>query len=270
MAAIDSKTAMMVSTGMVCAYFLSQYLSKPAPKSYKISYFGGRGLGELARTLCVISGTEFEDDRRGEPTTFEKEPANLGRLPILEVRSCDNVLRVGQKGAICRYLGKSLGLAGSNEEEEAMIDMLCEHTEEMKTQFGKNIWPYAKDPIENWEEKWFDSPVEAKERSDRCLQWFLHKIETFVGDDGFAVGGKFSRADAVLYNVLGEVCTDLPEKLYTGAPGSIFFYPFNGPSYERTRDVMEKVSPKVLRIVENFRDEPKMQAYLNNRGTQMF
>jgi len=227
-----------------------------------LSYWNGRGLAEIARTMLAISGAVWENDLRSAmPGPDEQQ--NLGRLPLVKIGD----VVIGQSDPIMRLVARRIGWMGDNDFDAAYIEMICAHVKDMKEAFRK-LYPYSEEPVAGWEAAWFDKPAEAKERKDRALKWFLSRIETQVGKDGYVLNGKFSLADAVLYNTLGEVCKNLTEKDYMGKVNTWRYHPFHADSYERTRAVMEEVAPSILKIVENYRDHPEMQKYLKNRDAQ--
>jgi len=235
-----------------------------------LAYWGGRGLGEISRQMMTVSGTDFTDDRRPGPTAGDNVEANLGRLPVLSIPQPDgSVEYIGQSSAVNYYVAKHCGMMGTNDVEAAKIMMLCAHVADMKTAFT-NVWPYGGEtPEGDWQGKWFDSPEDTDDRSQRFLRWYLKRIEPLVGADGFAVGGKYSLADATMYNLLGESCPDLPDKLYHGATSDRHKTPF-GSDFSRTEAVMKEVAPKMLAIVLKWRDNENLQTYLKNRGPQAF
>eukprot|EP01084_Bolivina_argentea_P216738 368147_1 len=177
------------------------------PKSLKLSYFAGRGLGEVCRTALVVAGVKFEDKKYPFTITEGDGPvygrlskpemeadqaaglfaANLGRLPILEA---DGV-RIGGTEPILRYICTTYGLYGANNVEAAQIDTICDVIGDIKESFGKQ------------EDKalWFTS--EDSTQGKRCLPFYLRGLEPLLGD-GYAVGGKFSKADCVIYRSFGE------------------------------------------------------------------
>lgn len=53
----------------------------------------------------------------------------LGQMPVLEVDG----QRIGQSGAIARYLAKKVGLAGSDDFESFLIDSVVETINDLVT-----------------------------------------------------------------------------------------------------------------------------------------
>jgi glutathione S-transferase len=101
----------------------------------------------------------------------------LGQVPILEV----NGTKLFQSKAIQRYIAGKTGLLGATPEEAALIDAVCESVFDMKS-----IISDAKDDA-------------AKEAVAGKLADSFKALEGQLGEDGFAVGGKLSLADILLF-----------------------------------------------------------------------
>jgi len=242
------------------------YLSKF--DSFQITYFNGRGLAEIPRTIFATVGkfpghgfenvllTRDEFNQRKGSGDLAK---NLNRVPILNHNG--NV--VGQSNSIARYLSNNFGLLGTNAAEASQIDSMCEHVVDIKAAFRK-VFPYGK-KLTNEERAeaeliWFNTPsMPALEgRAERQLHWFLEQVEGFLPGDGFAVGGRPSMADAYFFNLLGEHAAELPEA--KGAPFG---------NLEATKKVLQQF-PKLRGVVKAFRQSPGMTYYLANRHPMEF
>jgi len=238
-------------------------------KQFTLYYFDGRGLGETARTLFLISGVDFQDERMmALPEGQFSE--NLGRLPCLKVVDGSGEHVIGSSKAVNTYIARVLGLMGKDEFEAAKINMLCSHMSDIGEGVGKFFGYMEGAKVDNWEEQWFNTPNNMPDRSQRCLRWYLHRINDLVGENGFAVGDSFTLADAVIHRTLGERCENLEEMHYSGKSNDFMRYPMYASSWELVKKVLEEESPNLLRIVENFRNTPEMQAYLKSRGKQHF
>ena len=231
---------------------------------FELTYFDGRGLAEVPRTLFATAGQIYKDYRlSGEDFNALKNTGdfktNLNRVPILN----HNGAVIGQSSAISRYLAQQFGMYGRNTKEAAQIDSLCEHIIDIKAAFRK-LFPYKVE--QTTEEKainhdiWFNTePLpELEGRKNRQLQWFLETMEGILGSDGFSVGGRPSLADAYLFNLLGEEATELGDK------GEGWF------SNRQGTDRVLALYPKLDAVVETFKFSPGMQTYLTTRGDMKF
>jgi len=242
--------------------------SKP---TFKLSYWPGRGLAEITRVMFTVAGVEFEDERSGDRATWLSYKENCGRPPLLFVTDSGKTIRVGQSKSIRNFVARELKMDGKNRTERAIIQTIIGHCEEMLQTFGKDICPYGESVDEEKMNMWFNMPgVHSAERENRYFRWYMMYIEELCGSDGFVVGDSFTVADALIWITLRDVCTDLPEKLYNGQPGSYMSYPFRAANLETTTNILQADFPKVYKIVENFNSCPAMEKYLAARGTQMF
>jgi len=231
------------------------------PKELTLMYFDGRGLAELARQMLAVAGVDYEDKRypltvapgdgpvygRIQKEEMEKDAAagvfdcNMGRLPILKADGAE----VGGSKAIYRYIANTYGLMGNDKAEAALIDTVCGLVWDTTEAFGK---------MED-KTKWFEGDGTAM--GDRGLQWFVKRMEKVVGD-GFAVGGRPSMADAVIYSKLGEACTT------KGLFGNTASEPMDDGA--KVAEVLAQHAPKLAKIVANWENHPAMQAHLANRS----
>lgn len=234
---------------------------------FELTYFDGRGLAEVARTLFVTAGrapgSGFADIRLSGDEFKEKKGSgdlatNLNRVPVLN----HNGHVIGQSASINRYVAKVLGFFGKDDLEAAAIDSFCEHVVDIKAAYRKLI-PYKAEMSD--EEKaaalslWFDTPAEPalEGRKERQLQWFLGQVEGLLPGDGYAVGGRPSLVDAYLFNMLAEQEPEL------GIKGEPF------ESLEATTRVLN-LFPKLQIVLDTFGGSPGMLHYLATRGTMGF
>lgn len=230
---------------------------------FKLTYFDGRGLAEIPRTLFAtvgrFPGEGFEDVRLdsegfGGLKGTGDLAKNLNRLPVLN----HNGAVIGQSKAISRYLAAEFGLLGTTGEEAAQIDAITEHVADIQAAYRK-LFPYKNTMTDDEKaaayEVWFETPSSPAldNRGERQLQWFLEQVENIIPDDGFCVGGRPSLADAFFFNLLGE---HAPEAGKTGEPFG---------NLEGVTSVLSKF-PKVNRVVTTFKSSPGMEHYLKTRG----
>eukprot|EP00457_Paulinella_chromatophora_P007507 gb/GEZN01007530.1/.p1 GENE.gb/GEZN01007530.1/~~gb/GEZN01007530.1/.p1 ORF type:complete len:282 (+),score=32.15 gb/GEZN01007530.1/:168-1013(+) len=263
-----------VAVGAALGYSicLRQAAKAKKPKKVTLKYFEGRGLAELSRTLLAVAGADYTDYRypihikEGTGSVMErivkqemekdaaagKFAANMGRLPVLDV---DGVT-IGNSKPIARYIANTYGLMGSSALEAARIDNIAECVFDISEDFGKQTDDAKK-------AKWFDtSASDGGNQGDRSLQYYLVQLEKIVDKNGFAVGSKFSYADAAIYNKFGDTC------LTAGIFGSPQSEPMGNGA--KVKACLEKCSPSVAKIVANFGSCPAMKSYLSKRGTPKF
>ena len=114
--------------------------------------------------------------------------ANMDSCPVLSV----NGVVIGQSKAIARLVAKKLGFFGASDVEAAQIDCIADHGYEMNDAFSSHTAGKKDDELE-------------AAKGTFAVGWFTAAIEKCVGDGGFAVGGKRSLADIVLYYLLDDV-----------------------------------------------------------------
>nr|QIM41217.1 glutathione S-transferase [Calliptamus italicus] len=153
-----------------------------APKC-KLTYFAIMGLGEPIRYLLSYGKIEFEDNR----IEFEKWPPlkasmPFGQMPLLEIDGKKMI----QSTAICRYLGKKLGLAGENEWESAQIDMAVDTITDLRLKLSDYYW----EP---------DEAIKQKKKEtvfNETLPFYLERLNVLVKENGgYLAAGKLSWGD---------------------------------------------------------------------------
>ena len=222
----------------------------------KLVYFNVKGLAETTRILLAAAGAEYEDFRyplkindwstydftRDE---FNKDKADgklwesMDKVPFLEVKKGETVLRIAQSKAIERYVANKFGFMGNNNEEAAVIDSYCEFLIDFKTAYGGEK---RKPNKEEAMKKWFNETLVEK------LAGF-GKIISNDGmfEDGFTVGDKLSLADVSIYSFLVE--------FFDNKEGATLAY---------------KDCPKLKAIVKNVSNNEKISHWLNNRPVGSF
>jgi len=217
-------------------------------------YWAGRGLMEVPRFCFAIAGKEYEDWRceGGTADLGNSLDCNLGRLPTI---ACGEG-SIGQSAAINFYIASECGLMGSNTFEAAKIIEFGEHIKELKAAYSALV-PYGSKPEPEKEAIFFDSeeatdyegPADGAKRSARQLKWFAGRIEKLLGSDGFAVGGKLSLADVLLYNAFADT---LPGK---GEPFG---------SKERVDAALENY-PKMKACIASIANHKNVKKWLEDR-----
>jgi len=159
--------------------------------TYKLTYFDGRGRGEIIRLLFAYQGVEYTDERiKREDWAALKPSSPFGQVPILEV---DGV-KLCQSNACARYLAKKFNLAGKNELDQAKADMIVDCLEDATK-------PIVSIFIEKDEAK----KAEAKKKyTEEQLPASLAMLEKLLisngGGDKFFVGTELTWADIAFIN----------------------------------------------------------------------
>ena len=251
-------------------------------KRYRLIYYDGRGQIEIVRFIFALGqklpGRDYDNvrlpisyigprDTDYDCPEFNKVQAqgrlacNLDRVPVLE--ECGGGFALGQSPSISRFIGRELGLMGRDEAEAAQIDAVVEHVRDIRHAFatfrGSNSWFGEVDRQKSSDGRSSDTRV----RERRNLRWWLRRLDSCVGDQGFAVGSRASIADASLYFCFGEVCAELK-----GGPYESAAEPFG--DLAATRRAMQAESPNLARIVERFPSLPGVREYLECREPQAF
>jgi len=171
--------------------------------SYKLTYFNLRARAEVARLLFAAAGVEYEDKRvqgLGEEWKALKPKTPFGSLPLLEV---DGVV-LCQSNTIARFLAERFGFMGSNDLENAQINIVVDCVNDILLAHSKLI--YMKDQTQK--------ATETQKFQDEILPIHLTNLQKMLnaneGGSGFFVGAKVSVADISVYH-----CIDTLEKLGT-------------------------------------------------------
>jgi len=89
----------------------------------KLTYFNGRGRGELARLILAHGCREFEDCRIEQSDWPAMKPNTpCGGLPVL----CINGTEIAQSVAVARYCARECQIDGKTNLEKAQADMIVD------------------------------------------------------------------------------------------------------------------------------------------------
>eukprot|EP01038_Epipyxis_sp_PR26KG_P011965 gene11965-16016_t len=180
-------------------------MSQLSQSNYTLTYFNLRGLAETTRILFAIAKQPFNDVRLeisfnpflAPEFAKMKESGELdismGRVPILNY----NGEIIAQSKTIERFVAKKLGMAGANEIEEAKIDMICEHLNDIKQKYADCKKGVEGEALEAAKAKFLTED----------LQLWMSKLEKCVGSN-FAVGTSVSRADVYIHQLIMDYFAD--------------------------------------------------------------
>jgi len=162
---------------------------------YKLTYFNGRGRGEIIRLVFAAAGVDYTDERierAAWPGAYKAETP-FGQLPVLEVDG----KKLCQSNTCARYLARQFKLAGKTELEQAQADMIVDCLED-------STKPIVSFLFEKDEKKKAEL---QKKYVEEQLPQFLTQLETLLkgnhGGDKFFVGADLSWADLVFINFVG-------------------------------------------------------------------
>lgn len=204
-----------------------------AQKSYKLTYFAGRGRGEFIRLAFVIAGVEFEDCRMDfkEWQAFKatgKCPFN--QVPILEIKEDANSepIVLSQSVAIFRYLANEFGLAPESNLGKGRADMIVDGV--MDIWVKRTKYHFESDPAikEKLTKEFHESDLPSGLKNLQKL------LEANEGGQGYFVGKKLSHADISFFNFMNSW---IAEDKINGYPAELENFPLLRGLYERVRDI---------------------------------
>jgi len=148
-----------------------------ANPTFKLYYFNIKGLAEPIRFLFAYGNQKYEDIRiPGEDWPTLKPTFPLGQVPVLEVDGH----RVYQSTPIARYLAKHVGLAGKNEWEDLIIDIVVDTVNDLRLKIATAF---------------FEADEEAKKKKSATLNtetipFYLEKLDSLAKENNgyFALG----------------------------------------------------------------------------------
>ncbi|CAC5415518.1 HPGDS [Mytilus coruscus] len=164
--------------------------------TYKVTYFNGRGRGELTRLLFVAAGQKFEDERVTREE-WQKLKPNMpqGTVPVLTV----NGKMLPQSGAINRYLARKLDLYGKTNEEMTTNDIIMETVNDFRS---KLIQAY-------FEQDDAKKAELSKNIKEQTIPNFVEQMENLLCENndgsGFFVGSAITVGDLALLDVMEVV-----------------------------------------------------------------
>ncbi|KAL5013567.1 hypothetical protein ScPMuIL_007837 [Solemya velum] len=107
--------------------------------SYKLTYYNGRGLGELIRLTFVAAGVEYEDKRVNKTEWEELKPNVAVRtMPFLEV---DGSI-IGQSLTIARYVARQHGLMPMDNLQQALVEQIVDTVTDFRLEIFKAVFEF--------------------------------------------------------------------------------------------------------------------------------
>ncbi|KAK7864588.1 hypothetical protein R5R35_003179 [Gryllus longicercus] len=195
----------------------------------KLTYFDARALGEPIRYLLAYGSIEYEEVRiKYEQWPSVKSNMPFGKVPVFE----EDGKVIHQSTAICRYLGKKLGLAGGQDDWAALeIDAVADTIADLRTAIV-NYSFYTDEP---------EKPKKREILLGETIPFYLTRLEKLVKDNGgYFAHGKLSYAD-VIFAALEEFLSGCMES-----------------------DLLEGY-PNLKSLVEKVNSNPEIKAWINKR-----
>eukprot|EP01132_Coremiostelium_polycephalum_P007651 gene7651-9410_t len=161
-----------------------------------LTYFDGRGSGEIIRLVKVYTGEKFNDYRLQYEKYLEIVPElKYGYLPRYVDPNNKDLSNVAQSITIARYLSEKHNIAGSNEIEKALINQIIDPTTELLTKVFFIAFP---DFTEDKEE------IKKFEREDlpKYLRLWENRLNSNSNGNGYLVGNSLTLADLAVFNAI--------------------------------------------------------------------
>ncbi|KAI4470750.1 glutathione s-transferase [Holotrichia oblita] len=165
----------------------------------KVTYFNGRGLGEVIRYLLKYGNIDFEDIRIEQDNwPALKDSTPFGQLPLYE----ENGKVTGQSVAIARYIAKKVNLAGDDEWQNLEIDAIADTITDLRLK----LYPL-----------YSESDAEKKATLKQALlletiPYYFGRFDKYISkNNGYLAANKLSWADVYfaialdLFNVFLEI-----------------------------------------------------------------
>uniref|UniRef100_A0A1I8I5G0 glutathione transferase n=1 Tax=Macrostomum lignano TaxID=282301 RepID=A0A1I8I5G0_9PLAT len=175
--------------------------------TYELTYFPVKGLGNMIRLILEDQSIKYKFNLITKDTWADFKPTTpFGQLPVLTI---NGKTKISQSHTIARYLGREHGLMGSNNIEQAQIEMWIDQTIDIRTKFLRMIY-------ENYEagkQPFIDSIPAQLEPFEKQL----------TGDSAHLLFGKLTLADYIVFDVL-LVLTALSPTCLDSSPHVKAFY----------------------------------------------
>jgi len=204
---------------------------------YTLTYFDAKGLAEPVRIAFAAAGVGIKEVKipftlgQVNPIPEDTKPKlPFGQVPILEY---DNGKILSQSGTIGRFVARRLGFMGSNDEEAARIEEICDGL--------RDFWDAWVAVFRNKDDQ-EKAAAAKKQATEVAVPRYLGKFEKILQANGgnFLVGSSLSYADLSL----------------------LHFVPYAVVVFEE--DVLQNY-PVLKKHVEKLASLPKIKEYLDSR-----
>jgi len=156
-----------------------------------LEYFPSRGRAEQIRLILEEAGVTYETNYNVDRSVMkgDKDSYPFGQLP----RLIDGNLSLVQSYAISRHLARKYNLYGKTLEEHAIVDMIADAGEDLRTPYYDAIYTSGD----------YDAQVKRYERIGLelfgRLEYLLSKNN---GGNGYFVGNDVTYADFIIFEML--------------------------------------------------------------------
>eukprot|EP00057_Strongylocentrotus_purpuratus_P007621 XP_011662095.1 PREDICTED: S-crystallin 4 isoform X2 [Strongylocentrotus purpuratus] len=183
--------------------------------TYKLTYFDVRGRGEVIRLVFAQAQVEYEDVRI-LPAEWDSSKTDRSRFPMgcCPVMDLDGMTMM-QSMVIARHLARKFGLAGKDEKEMTMVDMMSDLCTDMLNEMFELI--FEKDA-----KRKEDMTTAFVKKSETYMSVFTGWLEKNGDDKGFLVGNTVTLADLALFNLLEQLSTKHADILTKNPPMQAF------------------------------------------------
>nr|AEW46326.1 sigma glutathione S-transferase 2 [Ruditapes philippinarum] len=190
-------------------------MSKDA--TYKVTYFPGKGGGEILRLVLSAKGLKFEDVRLPREEWMKVKAADgpgcppTKQLPSLTVNENGKETVLAQSGACARFLAMKFGFFGSSPEEMVIVDEAYETAMDVQRELFKIVFQQDQGEKAKLTE-------EFKTVSLKRLEDYVKNRSDTYGQDGYLVGKSTTLADLQLYNVIDQTIDRLGADVFAPYP----------------------------------------------------
>lgn len=168
----------------------------------KLTYFDGKGRGELSRLILAHAAVPYEDER----VSFEEWPALKPKLPlnVMPVLTIDGEI-LSQSKTIARFLAKEYGIAGNTNLQQAKADMIVDCVTDIEN--ARYKWVFVPDPV-------VQKTIKETFEKETLPTFLTQMLAIFQQGSGkFMVGDELTWADIAIAGFL-DVC--LPDAKVDG------------------------------------------------------
>jgi glutathione S-transferase len=196
---------------------------------YEFVYFPVKGYGNMVRIVLEDQGIPYDFKPVGENWPQVKPTTPLGQVPMLVVNGST---KIAQSHTIARYLGREHGLMGSNNLEQAQVEMWIDQSADVRKKYAAMMYS-------NYE---------------KGLKPFVESIPTelapfekqLTGNSAHLLFGKVTLADYIVFDLL-HVLVALSPSCLDNTPHVKAFYASFG-AREKLRAFLDRPDIKAMKF----------------------